>query len=151
MGQTQTIGAKSLVNLMQRSCPTIECCHANQIHFHFDVKPLNICTVQLNVNDLKKETWKRNMNLPIKEAAMKLGYLGLRENQKKKSCIASMHFLEGKCICITAYTNNMLDLVLTQHYQATMHQFLVSCIVILAINCFNSGITCFEYGLCNTC
>ena len=42
----------------------------------------------------------------------------------------------------------MLDTILTPHYQATTISYFI---YILAINCFDSSITCFEYGLCNTC
>ena len=58
---------------MQRSCPTVECCRANQILFRCDEKPLNIYTMQLNVND----------EHVIEAAAMKQGYSGSRENQIK--------------------------------------------------------------------
>ena len=49
-GQTLIIRAKESGETMQRSCPTTECCRANQIHYSCDVKPLIICTMQLNVN-----------------------------------------------------------------------------------------------------
>ena len=80
---------------------------------------------------------------------MKLGYSGLKENQKKK---LYLRYLEGNDAFVSLYTQIICWI------QFYLHPIRLHCvnflfyvyIVYFAINCFNSGMTCFEDGLCNT-
>ena len=79
----------------------------------------------------------------IKVVAMKPGYLGLRKKHKKKTAVVFLirnlyHFLPAvESHCATEFYHSHLT---TCTFQKLTHFIYY----ILAINCFNSGITCFK-------
>ena len=85
---------------MQRSCPTTECCRANQIRFRCDVKPPNICRMQLNVNI--KSNMEERYERAMEAAVTRLGYSGLRDNQRK----VVLRFLEGNDVFVSLPTGS---------------------------------------------